>query len=411
MSEILSGTENRKLTIAMFSDTFPPDINGVSVAVSTLKSSLEAAGHTVYVVTPTEQTAFSGKIEVDENNVIRIPGIKLNRLYGYRIARPVSVSAYKLLKSLNIDICHVHTEFSMRFIASAFCNGNKIPMVYTYHTMYEDYTHYVTKGHAEKFARRVVRWLSYMYAHGVSAVIAPTDKTKEALLSYNIKNEIFVIPSGINTAQIKRSNFSEQQITALKKEYGIEDKFTMVYLGRLAEEKNVTLLIEAMRKFKETNDNFALLVVGYGPDYDRLVAMADKLGLSDRVFFTGKVPHDKIGLYYSLGDVFVSASTSETQGLTYIEAMAAGLPVIAKRDKCLDGVVTDGKNGYQFDDIDDYCGKIADFSAFDKARIAQMSENAFETAEGYSLENTANKISAVYNLFIESNKQIAKKED
>lgn len=399
--EISDAVKKKNLTIAMFVDTYPPDINGVAVAVDTLKKSLEAAGHTVYVVTPTEQTAFTGKIEVDENNVIRIPGLKLKKLYGYRIARPVSISAYKLLKSLNIDICHVHTEFSMRFIASAFCNGNKIPMVYTYHTMYEDYTHYVTKGHGDKIAKRIVSWLSYMYAHGVSAVIAPTDKTKDTLLSYGIENDIFVIPSGINTKQILRSNFKDEEISSLKNEYSLNGKFVLVYLGRIAKEKNVDFLINSMVKLKELSKDFKLLIVGYGPDYDRLRALTEKLELTDYVSFTGKVPHDKIGLYYALGNVFVSASTSETQGLTYMEAMAAGLPVIAKRDRCLDGVITDGENGYQFDAEEDFFEKLIGVSALNSDEYGKMSENALTVADGYSFENTSKKISDVYRLYIE----------
>ncbi len=400
-------SENSKpLTIAMFSDTYPPDINGVAVAVQTLKKSLESAGHTVYIITPTEDTKFKGKIFVDEDNVIRIPGIRIKKLYGYRISRPVSLSAYKLLGSLGIDVCHVHTEFSMRFIASAFCKGKKIPLIYTYHTMYEDYTHYVTNGHFNSAARRLVRWLVYLYAHGTSALIAPTEKTKEALLSYNIENEIFVIPSGINTEALKRSNFSEKQIAALRSNYGLEDKFVIVYLGRIAEEKNIDLLIRAMPKIKQTIKNAVLLVVGYGPQEERLKAQAESLNLSDCVIFTGKVNHSEIGLYYAMGNVFASASTSETQGLTYIEAMAASLPVIAMKDKCLDGVLFDGVNGYLFENEDDYCEKICKFASLDQKAVESMRNEALNMAKSYSFEQTAEKISSVYKLYLNSDAKI-----
>ena len=405
----MTNSSKRPLTIAMFSDSYPPDINGVAVAVASMKKSLEAAGHKVYVVTPTEQTALTGKIAVDDDGVIRIPGIKINKLYGYRFARPVSVAAYKLLSSLSIDICHVHTEFSMRFLAAAFCNGKKLPIIYTYHTMYEDYTHYVTGGHADNVARRLVRWLVYLYAHGVSAVIAPTEKTKETLLGYKIKNEIFVVPTGVNTEKLKKTAASAAETARIKEKYGLQDKFVIVYLGRIAEEKNINMLISAMPEILEEIPEAVLAVVGYGPDEDNLKMLTAEKGLSDKVIFLGKAPHEKIGCYYAVGDVFSSASSSETQGLTYIEAMASGVPVIALKDTCLDGVLEYGRNGYTFTDTDGFCQRVKEFYSLSKEEKTEMAENAEKTAGRYSFETMEKTLEGIYYRFVESNEIIKSK--
>ena len=189
-------------------------------------------------------------------------------------------------------------------------------------------------------------------------IVAPTQKVESVLKNYGLHNPIRVIPSGIALEQ-HMQRISQEERQERRKALGIaEDHMVLINLGRLGEEKNLTELVELFAIVRGHHSKLKLLIVGDGPARKDLQEEAVRLGVAEHVIFTGMVAPGEVHKYYQLGDVFVSASTSETQGLTYLEAAANGLPLLCRRDPCLDGVLVEGKNGYEYEAEDEFCGII-----------------------------------------------------
>ena len=384
-----------KLNIGLFSDTFPPDVNGVSVSVNTLYEQLKKMGHNVYVITPTVDTKVIGTATFSDG-ILRIPGIKLKQLYGYRISRPYSIHALEYIKNMNLDVIHIHTEFSIKMLAEAAALLYNIPTCYTYHTMYEDYTHYVTHGHFEKQSKRLVGAYTKHIYHKECEIIAPSEKTKAALLGYGIKKQIHVVPTGIDTHRLSPENSDKEFVEQKLDELGVKDRFRIVYVGRMAPEKNIDMILRAMPKIKKIIPNAAFLVTGYGPSEQDLKDYVQSNGLEDTVFFLGKQPPNLIQNFYALGEVFVTASTSETQGLTYIEAMSSGLPVIAHYDECLTNILINGVTGFSFETEDEIVERVHEYYLMSEEAKEKMRRKAILKADEFSLDAFGNNIIKVY---------------
>jgi 1,2-diacylglycerol 3-alpha-glucosyltransferase len=269
-------------------------------------------------------------------------------------------------------------------------------MVHTYHTIYEDYTHYVTHNKTlDRRAKAFARVFTRLCCNHVEQVIVPTSKVKELLLRYNVNRDITVVPTGVNLKKFDPSLCSNEDVKRIKDEIGIAPKDKVViYIGRISKEKNIGEIIDAMPEYMKLRENAKFVIIGGGPDMDNLVKKVKNFNLEERIIFTGPKPWDDIGLYYRIGDVFVSGSTSETQGLTYIEAMAAGLPVVARDDKCLDEILDIGKNGYKFTKKDELIHGL-DAILYESLEIP-YGENARIKMRKYSTEEFAKNILSVY---------------
>lgn len=325
------------MKILITTDLFLPAVNGVVTSVLSLVHGLEERGHEVKILTLSETVHSYTK-----GNVIRIGSFGAGRLYpGIRIR---GFCPRKILRELicwHPDIVHSQCEFNTFRIARLVARRCKIPLIHTYHTVYEDYTHYfspsmrVGRAMAQRFTRRITK--------RVDAVIVPTEKVRRLLESYRVKAPVSVIPTGLEQKKDRCGNAADA--LALRCRLGIpDDKRILLFLGRLAEEKNIPALFHLLR-YPGLYDA-VLVLVGDGPYRPELERQSKAQKLSDRVFFAGMVPHAQSESYYRLGDVFVNASGSETQGLTYIEAMAAGLPVVCRADPCVEGLIDSGKNGF-----------------------------------------------------------------
>ncbi|MGC4020195.1 MAG: glycosyltransferase [Muricomes sp.] len=248
------------------------------------------------------------------------------------------------------DIIHTQCEFSTFLIARRIAKSLSIPIIHTYHTVYEDYTHYFLSN--KKWGRHMAASLSRWVIEQCSGVIAPTEKVRMILNSYGIEQNIHVIPTGINLDRFTKEPGAKNQL-AVKKRLGIPDgNHILLYVGRLAKEKNLEELLQYYAK--QNTENLTFLIVGDGPYRGELEQMASELGIRDSVYFAGMISPEQIGDYYHMGDIFVSASVSETQGLTYLEALASGVPALCRKDACLDGVIIDGYNGWQYEKEQDY---------------------------------------------------------
>ena len=337
------------MKIGLFTDTYYPQINGVATSVLMLKDNLEKLGHQVYVFTTSDPS-----INMDEKNVFRVASLpfrssrRVGVMYAPRLARKI--------KRLNLDIIHTNTEFPLGIFGRTMARELNIPHLHTYHTIYEEYTHYIVKfGLLDTIAKSAARRLSHNFCNSADKVIAPTNKVRDLLLSYHVNKEISVIPTGINLDKYSIHNYHREEILEIRKSLGInEDDKVILYIGRLSEEKNIDELINAMEIYLKDKSNTKFVLVGNGPDAEQLKSLVINKGIANKTIFAGEKPWDEIGKYYQIGDVFVSASQSETQGLTYIEALASALPVVAKADRCLEGVVINDINGYTYHSIEEF---------------------------------------------------------
>jgi len=386
------------LNIGLFCETYPPDVNGVAVSVRTLRNQLAAMGHNVYVITPAADTKLFGT--EFSGGILRLPAIKLKKLYGYRLGRPWSLKAMTYIKKMNLDIIHNNGEVSMRLLAEKAAKKYGIPMIYTYHTMIEDYTHYVDKGHFEDFSKSVVNWYTKRMSEHYNRLIAPTAKTEKALIRYGVQKPIDIIPTGIDTQRFRPENVDRDRVTEIKRHLGIENDFTLCYVGRLAPEKNVDFILDNLRKADRAVGGLKFVITGYGPSEEDLKAKVKALGLEDIVVFAGKQKPEEIQYYFAIGDVFVTASTSETQGLTYIEAMGAGIPVIARFDECLSNVLIQDVTGFEFTDGDSFVDAVVRFSSLSSSQREDIRKNVLAKAEEYSLHNFGVNILRSYNAAI-----------
>lgn len=384
------------MRIGLFSDTYLPDINGVVSSIVTLQKELEKNGHEVFIIANHKGLLHSKR----EGNVLRLPGLELKWLYGYILSTPYHFSAKEEIRAMNLDVIHVHTEFGVGLFARIVAKDLSIPVVSTYHTMYEDYTHYINKfdiDEVDKITRKMASSFSRLIVDSCEAVIAPSEKTKETLLKYGVSTPIHIIPTGLDLNKFNAKNVDLALVAQIRNDYGIhaEDK-VMLYVGRIAQEKSIDLVIRGFKRVAESASNYKLMIVGGGPDLDNLKSLSVSLGIDEQVIFTGKQPPEMIPAFYVAMTSFVSASTTETQGMTFIEALSSGLPIFARHDEVLEDLIDEGKSGYFFADEDDFADKVLAFFAMNEEDVKIMREYATSKVGCYDCHSFYLAVMRVY---------------
>lgn len=390
------------MKILIATDWYKPIVNGVVTSVTNLERELLAKGHDVRILT-LSNSLRSRK----DGNVYYIKSVPADKLYpGARASIYLFGELYDDILKWSPDIIHTQAEFTTFMFAKRIVKALGIPHVHTYHTVYEDYTHYFSIN--EQIGKRTVAYLSRRLLDALDEVIVPTVKVKKLLEGYGVIPRISVIPSGIQLDSFYQKTDEKEQ-AELKKKLGIEpDKKVLVYVGRLAKEKNLDELLEFFKALKR--DDMILLITGIGPYRDRLAELADEMDLSDKVRFVGLVEPITLHKYYKLGHIFVSCSTSETQGLTYIEALACGVPPICRRDLALEGVIIDGINGYQYDTFEEFKLRVEELLSDDIKRL-EMSGRAIENSLEYSNMIFADRVEELYSRVLNKhNDMVIKKE-
>ena len=385
------------MRIGIFTDTYPPYINGVSTSVAMLEHALQRAGHEVFIVTVNTEN-MSYKYE-DEDRIIRIPGIPIG-IYDYRLTGVYPLRAIDKIKKWNLDIIHSHTEFGVGTFARILAKQLDIPLVHTYHTMYEDYVHYITKGYFDKSSKKIVEYLTKFYCDKTATeLIVPTKKTYDLFKQkYKVDRNVHIIPTGIEVERFYKENIPSSEVKELRKKLGLTTKdFVILFVGRLGTEKSVDTLIEAHYSIVKRHPEAKLVIIGDGPDVDQFKELTGKLKLNNHVIFTGRVPWEEIPKYYQLATVFATASSTETQGLTVIEAMGASIPVVCLDDEAFRIVVIDDLNGYLFKDKREYRRIILDLIEEPK-RLERLRTQARITADQHSSKYFAEQVLDVYKL-------------
>ena len=387
------------MNIGLFTDAYVPSVNGVVTSVETLKKALEQKGHTVYIVTVGQDSKTYDYNE--KERILRIPGIPLG-IYDYRMSSIYPLKVINLIKSWNLELIHSHTELSMGIFARLFAKQYNIPLVHTYHTMYKDYTWYVSRN--VKFfdmgCKKAVEYISKFYCDNTAdAFIVPTVKTYHLFRDeYHYDKDIYIVPTGLDASRFYKENSDKLKVTRLRRYLGYKRKdFVMLFVGRLAQEKNVPFLFDVIEKTK--NKNIKLLIVGYGPDEDKYKKEVKERSLEDRIKFTGKVAWIDMPNYYHVSNAFITASTTETQGLTVIEALAASLPVICIDDDSFKSAVVDNFNGRIFKDEKE-CLEIVEELSTNKLELNNLTDKAEGSIKKYSLSSFAESVLEVYKVAI-----------
>ena len=313
------------MNIGFFTDTYFPQISGVSTSISILKKELEARGHRVIIFTTSDPKAHK------DETIVRLPSLPFISFSDRRVAYRGFDKCLKIARRMDLDIIHTHTEFSLGLAGQYVASRLHIPVVHTYHTMYERYTHYIADGLI--IGPSEVKVLTRQFCSLAGGIIVPSRLTYDTLLEYGVKTPMKVIPTGIPIDYCDHLNNQ-----SLREDLGITDQdIVFLSLSRLSKEKSIDQVIVAFKDIIKALPQAKLVIVGGGPERENLEKLAQEIP-DDRVKFVGEVDHEEVDKYYQLGDVYINASDSETQGLTYIESLVNHVPVIAKKNDYLETI-------------------------------------------------------------------------
>ena len=330
------------MRVGLFTDSYLPQVSGVATSIQTLTLELEKLGHEVYIFTTTDENA-----DVDhEHNIIRLQSIPFVSLAERKIVVKGVFAAYLIAQEHHLDIIHTQTEFGMGLLGKMVAQQLRIPVIHTLHTKYEDYVHYIAKGRLIRPS--MVKYIIRNFLRGTEGIICPSEMVLDTVNSYGVTIPKRVIPTGIEINRFKRPDITDLDVATRREALGIKpDEMILLSLSRIAAEKNIQAVIRALPEVLESFP-VKLVIVGHGPYESALKTLVDDLNLNQSVIFTGQVPNEQTAYYYKMADFFISASTSETQGLTYLEAIAAGTRVLACDNPYLEGLIDDPEFGRLF---------------------------------------------------------------
>ena len=341
------------MRIGLFTDTYFPQVSGVATSIRTLKTELEKLGHTVFIFTTTDKDVN----RYEDWQIIRIPSVPFFAFKDRRIAYRGFSTALEIARQYQLDIIHTQTEFSLGLLGVWIAKELRIPVVHTYHTQYEDYVRYIAKGMVIRPS--MVKYIVRGFMSDLDGVICPSEIVYDLLMKYKVKVEKRVIPTGIELAKFERPEITSENIADLRDKLGIaKDETMLLSLSRVSYEKNIQAILAALPAVLEENPDVKLVVAGDGPYLSDLKAQAKRLNIIDVVIFTGMIAPSETALYYKAADFFISASTSETQGLTYLESLASGTPIIAHGNPYLDNVINNKMFGTLYYEERDLAGAI-----------------------------------------------------
>ncbi len=307
------------MNIAIFTNNYLPNPYGVTGSIESFRNVFEKQGHTVYVFSP-----FWKGYHDKNPHVFRYPSVDIKIKFRFPLPIPYSRAVSRIIKELDLDIIHSHHPNLLGAAAKKWAGRKNIPLVFTWHTLYDLYTNFVPFLSSSVAARWMIHGAA-RYANRSGAVIAPTRSTAERMREWGVKKKIKVIPTGVSETQ-----FVNPDRKKIRSHYAVRDsEILLVLLSRLTEEKNVEFLLRALIPVIKKYSHIKLLLGGEGYLLETLKSISENNCVKDRVIFSGLVPKDEVKDYLAAGDIFVHASKSETQGMILSEAMYTGLPIVA----------------------------------------------------------------------------------
>ena len=383
------------MKILITTDAYFPMTNGVAISSEILYKQLKANGHDVKILT----LSSNGKAYIS-GDVYYLSAKAINVYPDAKIIKfDVKSKIIKQIINWEPDIIHSQTEFSTMVVAKYIRRKLEIPQIHTYHTMYEDYLKYIMNGKVLK--KNTMIRLTRCLMNSMDTVIVPTDKVKYKLSSYKIpEDNIEIIPTGIDTSKFNRE-ITEEEKEYILSQYNLSPKDKiLVYVGRIAEEKNLKELMCFFKKALEEIPEMKFLIVGGGPYLDTLYKIIKELDILESVRFTGMIDPDLVYKYYRLGTIFMTASTSESQGLTYLEAMASGCSVLCRQDLCINNLIIDGETGFTYTNEDEFLVALKKL-LFDIELRHKIQDNSARKIKLYSKESFGDNVIDAYYKTIE----------
>ncbi len=375
------------MNILMMTNTYTPIVGGLERSVRDFKAEFQKRGHRVLVAAPEFEDVPRG-----ERDVIRLPAIQHFNGSDFSVKLPVPRQLSQALLDFKPDIIHAHHPFLMGNTALRLAHTHRVPLIFTHHTLFEQYTHYVP-GDSPVIQRFVVE-LSTGYANLCEHVFAPSESVEQLLRERGVERPISVVPTGVDVTRFARGSR-----TAGRAALGLSPQtFVVGHIGRLAPEKNLEFLARGVAAFLATNASARFVVVGQGPSEETIRQIMAEHGMADRVQLAGVLSGQRLIDAYRAMDVFAFASKSETQGLVVTEALAAKVPVVAIDAPGVREVVEDGRNGRLLPDeqIDAFAEALAWVAARPGSAQRALSKAAFETAERFAMPRCADRALMLY---------------
>jgi glycosyltransferase involved in cell wall biosynthesis len=378
------------MNIAFFCDAYKPTRNGVAVSVETTAEELRSRGHRVVIFAP----RYKG-YEDESPDVIRFHAGHWFRAKDFPVAKPtlahLNWQAWVRFQREKFDIVHSHSPFTLGCVGSRWAARHSIPIVFTFHTLYHHYLHYVPVP--KPVIKPYLHWRLKNYCYSVDHIIVPSRPVNKIVQKIRPGVPITVLPTGIDIERFQNGNRER-----VRKKYGIKpDETLCLYVGRIVLEKNLVFLIKALLPLLQSTLTLTkLMLVGGGPAMDDLKALASQLGIEDRVIFTDFIDQSEIADYFAAGDIFTFASKTETQGVSIGEALASGLPCVVVGVMGAAEAVTDGEDGYVVPPREDDFRRAVQQLAENGTLRHQMSEYAQKHASRLSRESVAERLLDLY---------------
>lgn len=386
------------MNIGFFTDTYTPQVNGVVSSIITLKEELEKQNHKVYIFAPSApgyKDSFKEKAKT-----FRFRSFKFLFQPEYRVAQPFCWKFLRQISKIKLDIIHAHTPLILGVLALLISRLQNRPLVYTHHALYHEYVKvYFWKGRL--FPPKAAKKITTAFCNQCNAVIAPSSKIKHLLKIDGVKKKILELPSGINFQNFDQP-FLSPKSNDFRQKHNIPDKAkVLIFVGRLAKEKNIEFLISVFEKISQELDDIYFVLVGDGPHRGKLNLFAKKINSSKNIIFTGYLQGLEVIKSYQAADIFIYSSKNETQGLVILEAAASGLPIVAVKDLAFKNILIDSFNGYLIvnENVKDFSQKVIKILK-NPETAKKMSQNSKALAQEFSVSNQANKLVALYQSLI-----------
>lgn len=388
------------MKIALFTETYLPHINGVVTHVKILRDGLIQQGHEVLVVT----ADYAAHKHYIKDGVLRCPAMQSKRFYGYGVASPFSRRRLKLIQDFHPDIIHIHNEFGIGLSGIFAAKHLHVPLVYTLHTMYDDYLYYVAPRHLLRMVKKVSHNYVRLLGNAATELTGPSLKCQEYFQQIGVKKSVNVIPNAVELDDFSPDRISPADKIAFREKYHIPaDVMVACFVGRLGREKSVDVLLDFWAKTITPEDKIMLCVIGGGPIQGDLEQQAKDLGIGSMVVFTGAVPHTDMPPYYASCDVYVTASLSDTNSISMLEGMATGLPVLRLYDALNENrdQVQDGVNGFVFRDAEEMAAELRRVRNLTPDQLRILKASVIESVKRSGAEALANYTCNVYRKAIE----------
>lgn len=396
------------MKIALFTETYLPYINGVVTHVKALHDGLEHLGHEVLVVT----VDTKARRHYIKDGVLYCPAKEMKKLYHFGLASPFSGKRYRMLRDFEPDVIHIHQEFGIGLSGARIAKKLDKPLVYTLHTMYDDYLYYIVPERLTPLLRRIAhRYFRYL-GKSATELTGPSMKVQEYFDMCGVHKSVNVVPNPVELDVFNPSNLNREHIAAIRKQYGVADDETLVsFCGRLGKEKSVDVLLDNWAKYVKPDDKCKLMILGGGPCLPELTEQAKRLGIDKQVIFTDVIPHEKLPDYYGACQLYVTASLSDTNSISMKEAMATGLPVLHIKDPLNAGQVVDGVNGFIYSNAEEMYAILKRYQAMTNEEKAALTASVINSVKIYGCEALAKYLVGVYKKAIkEKQEKIASKK-